>query len=325
MTYRFIVSFIVVLLLGVRPLFAADAGRPVQKLFPPVPKPAGPKEEKGSPLNVLSIIPAQGEAGTSVILSGTGFTEKTSAFLGTQEIPTQLLGPKQLTFDIPKLPPGLYALFLKREDGTTSKTYNFALLPQKPVVTSLSPEKIDACATGRDRDVNVSGHNFLEKSQVLFDGAAIRTRFLSSDSLSFNVPQIPAGLHQVQVRNPEETSSGVLGLLIDAKPEIETISQGEEFVNYYNLIINGKNFQQGSALVIMEERSMEQMGSQLPMDVKRLYSGSANSTERERLIFLNCNRMIYQRYPYSTVLKNIRIQVVNPNGEDSSVMSISAP
>ena len=278
------------------------------------------------PVNVLSIIPAQGEPGMTVTLYGTGFSEKTTVYLANVEVPAYLLGPQQISFDIPKLDPGLYALFLKREDGTTSRAYNFSLLPLKPVVTSVSPDTVYACTTGHEREVAVSGRNFREGSQVMFDGAAVRSRFSSSEALIFTAPQVPGGFHQVQVKNSENAVSGVLGLVIDGRPEITSITQGEESVNFYNLIIEGRNFQQNSALVVTEERSLDESPTQFAPDVKRITSGSSSATEREQLTFINCNRMIYRRNPYSRTPKNIRLQVVSPGSEgESSMVSVSAP
>ena len=289
--------------------------------------PAG--EVTAPPVTILSIIPAQGEPGMSVTLYGTGFSEKTTVFLAHMELPARVAGSQQLSFDILKLDPGLYALFLKREDGTTSRPYNFTITPLKPVATSLSPDTVYSCSTGRDREVTVAGHNFREGSQVMFDGAAVRSRFSSSESLSFSVPHVAGGLHQVQVRNPEDTLSGVLGLVIDARPEITGVSQGEQRdvnVTYYNMIIDGRNFQQNSTLVVMEEQSLEENPSPLAVDIKRITSGSGTTTEREQLLFINCNRIIYQRHPYSTVPKNFSVQVVSPGSEgESSVVSVRAP
>ena len=292
----------------------------------PAKSPPKQAEPEKPAVNLLSIIPDQGEPGMTVILYGTGFTEKTTVFLANTEVPAKVAGSQQLSFDIPKLDPGLYALFLKREDGTTSKPYNFTVLPLRPVASSLSPDEIYACSTGKDRDVTVAGLNFREKSQVLFDGAAIRSRYSSAEALSFSVPQVSGGLHQVQVKNPDDTVSGQLGLMIDSRPEITRLSRGEEYVNYYNLIIEGRNFMQDSSLVVTEERTIEETPSRLSVDVRRISSGSASSTEREQIIFINCNQIIYQRHPYSTVPKNFKVQVISPgNGGESSIVSISAP
>jgi len=117
----------------------------------------------------------------------------------------------------------------------------------------------------------------------------------------------------------------VLGLVIDARPEIAGVTRGDEYVNYYNLIIEGRNFQQNSMVVVMEERSLEETPSQLAVDVKRITSGSASVTEREQILFMNCNRIIYQRHPYSTLPKSFSVQVINPDGGESSVISVNAP
>ncbi|HEX9024157.1 MAG TPA: IPT/TIG domain-containing protein [Geobacteraceae bacterium] len=277
-------------------------------------------------ITILSIIPAQGEPSTSVTLSGSGFSDKTTAHLGSTEVPTQVLSPKLLTFDIPNLAPGLYALFLRRADGVISRTYNFNLLPAKPEIYGVSPDTIYSCSADPDRQVVITGKNFLLSSQVLFDGAAIRGSFVSAETFTFAVPRIAAGLHQVQVKNAAGTVSGAQGLPIDGRPEIDSIVPGEEYVNSYNMMIGGRNFQQDITVVITEERDMGQTGIQQPLyDVKRLRSGTANATEKERAIFVNCSKIIYQRYPYSTTPKNFRVQVVNPDGEESSVIQVSAP
>lgn len=309
MIFRFIVFSIVITLATFQPVFAAKGNKVAQRdavqKTPPTP------EEESPPINILSIIPGQGEPGVTVTLSGTGFTDKTNAFLGAIGMPTKVIGPKILTFDIPDLPPGLYALFLKREDGVTSKPYNFILQAQKPVAMSISPDTIYNCTTGKEREVIVSGRNFQEGAQIMLDGAAIKCRVLSRESISFSVPfPLFSGLHQVQVKNPSDEVSGAVALFINTRPEILIVSQGEEFVNYYELIIEGKNFQQGSTLVV---------------DGARLNSGTAPAGEREKIVYIDCNRLVYQRHPYDLTQKSFSIQVINPNSEESPVVTVNAP
>ncbi len=316
---------IIILVIALSTVISAHAQPQSPGMNQKVPSTGGGESIKAPPVSILSIIPAQGEPGTAVILSGTGFSSGTTAFLGSVEVPTRLIEAKQITFTIPDLAPGLYALFLRRDDGMTSRTYSFTVQPLKPVATGLAPDTVDACASTSEREVTVSGANFKPGSQILFDGAAVRTRFLSPESLSFVAPQVAAGLHQVQVRNTEDTYSVTLALLIDGRPEISGVTQAEQYVNYYNLFIDGKNFQQNSVVVVMEESTIEQNVSTPRMDVRRIRVGASDIVSQDIVTFSSCNRLVYRRHPYSTVPKSFQVQVINPDGSESSLVSVSAP
>ena len=271
-----------------------------------------PATAKPAPLPpaVLSIIPAQAEPGTNITLSGSGFTETTSAWLGTVEVRTRQLGPEQLSLELPQLAPGLYALFLKNSSGLTSKTYSFTVLPRKPVISTLVPEAVSACSQEKEREVTIRGRNFTEDAIVLFDGAAIRSRHISPESMIFIVPAVAGGLHNIQVKNADDTASGPVALMIEATPEISSATPGTEGVNYYELHLRGKNFQQASTVIV---------------DGRRIGTGQANPGDRDRVIYLDCGHLIYMRYPYDPTTKELRIQVVNSNGDQSAAISINAP
>lgn len=274
------------------------------------PAPRRAETSRLAPLSVLSIIPAQGEPGMTVTLNGTGFTATTAVFLGSRQLPATIVGGRVMTVELPDLPPGAYALYLQREDGATSRAFDFVLQALKPVAVSLSPDTVTTCATGREREVLLAGSNFQNGARVLLDGAAIATRIISPTALSFVAPPLTAGLHQVQVKNPSDAASGVLALFIDGKPEIASVSIGREFVSHYELVVTGKNFQQSSALVV---------------DGVRVGTVKQVAIEREQLIYLGCNQLVYQRHPYDPTPKEIRLQVVNQNGEESGIFTISAP
>ena len=265
-----------------------------------------------APVTVLSIIPAQAEPGAKVTLSGTGFGENATVFLGSVEIPARITGAKLAEFNLPpQMEPGLYALYLKRSDGTTGRSYNFTVLPLRPVLSSLEPAVISSCATGREREVIARGGNFGDTSMLFFDGAALTRTLLSPESISFTVPAVPGGIHQVQVKNSPENSSVPLTLSVETRPEIGQVTVGNEYVNFYELIITGKNFNQNSSVYV----DGLQIGG----------SGGQNMTEREKLIYIDCTKLIYQRHPYSPVNKDFRLQVVNTGGEGSQVITVTAP
>lgn len=261
---------------------------------------------------ILSIIPAQAEPGGKVMMYGSGFGIQASAYLGSVEIPTRVTDGRQVEFSIPQqLDPGLYALYLKRSDGAVSRPYNFTILPLRPVLNGLSPDVFSSCAQGADREVTARGQNFLETSQLVFDGAALKSRYVSSDALMFSVPNVAGGLHQVVVRNSPENGTVALGLIIETRPEIVQVMIGSQYVNYYELVIIGRNFQQNSSVYVDGQK----IGGQ----------GGQDLGEREKLIYVDCTRLIYERHPFSPVDKDFRILVMNPGGEASQIINVTAP
>jgi len=297
-----LVETLLVIVLCAMPSFPAERPQSIQSKFtPPV---AGPA--------ILSIIPAQAEPGSRVMLFGSGFGDMASVFLGSVEIPASTSDARQAEFSVPaKLEPGLYVIYLKRGDGIVSRPYTFTVQPLRPVLTHLAPDRISACFQGGEREVFAYGQNFSEKSMLFFDGAGIRSRLISSESIAFNVPQVAGGLHQIMVKNTPESSSLPLGLTIETRPELYQVTVGDDHVSYYELIIDGKNFQQNSSLYVDGQR----VGGR----------GGQEVSEREQLVYVDCTRLIYLRHPYTPASKLFQIQVVNHDGEESQVVSVNAP
>lgn len=279
---------------------AGAAGEPAERI---------PGKRNTAPA-ILSIAPSSGEPGTTVALYGSGFTEMTRVFLGERELTTEVSGMKHLSFEIPNLGPGTYALYLRREDGGMSRVYNFTVQPAMPGIEALEPDTIYGCATVGEREVLIRGAKFQENSQVLLDGAVIRSRFVSSDTISVTIPSIPQGLHSVQVKNPGAPASSGMALLIDGTPEITAIRQGDDFVNYYILIIEGRNFRGDSRVVV---------------DGKSMTPSSVSIYDREKVRYVDCNRIVYERHPYDSTLKNFSVQIINVDGAESSLYQVSAP
>lgn len=302
-------SLIFICYLGVSPAYSADKQKTrssrVQQQEPPV------AVRQPVPPSILSIIPAQAESGSKVVVYGSDFGAGLTVFLGSQEIVPMSVSDTRAEFLVPLLDQGLYALYLKRADGLVGKTYNFNVMALRPVLTALAPDQISSCAEGKEREITAMGRNFTDQSLVLLDGVVIKSRLMSPESLSFTAPAaMKGGLHQIVVRNGMDNGSVPLGFALETRPEIGQVGVGKEFVNYYELVIEGKNFNQNSYLLV---------------DGRRLGGTTETGTERERLIFDNCTRLVYQRHPYSSVPKDFRLQVVNQDGEGSQVITVSAP
>ncbi len=99
--------------------------------------------------------------------------------------------------------------------------------------------------------------------------------------------------------------------MVETKPEIGQVTVGTEYVNYYELIITGRNFSQNSSVYV----DGIQIGGR----------GGQDLTDREKLLYVDCTKMIYQRHPYSSVKKDFRLQIINSGGEGSQVITVSAP
>jgi hypothetical protein len=242
-----------------------------------------------------------------VVISGSGFTTESTLYLGIEEVPVKAVTASQLRFEIPQLAVGNYALYVRQKNGVAGKAYSFAITPLKPAVTAITPDSISFCAEGDDRQITVRGKNFMDNARILLDGAIIRGTRLSGEEMVFQMPQVPGGLHHVQVRNQEDALSAPIGLLITNRPEIHSVSQGNDYVNYYELKIEGVNFQQGSTLVVDGRKIVPLPG---------MY---------DRLVYVSCNRLVYQRYPYDPSVKTFQLVLVNPNGEESGSFTVTAP
>jgi len=254
---------------------------------------------------VLSIVPAQAEPKGKITIFGAGFGDSAKVYLGSVEILDKTTEDDRIEFTVPEhLQAGLYALYISRGDGAVSRPYNVTVLPLRPLLVGFTPERIDSCAQGGDREVTVLGQNFNENSALLFDGAVVKSRFISPEAISFVVPQAPGGLRHIMVKNSSDNASLPMAFSVETQPEINMMRIGAEYVNYYELIVEGRNFYQGAALYV---------------------DGRPVGDGRERLIYVNCHQLVYQRYPYSQTDKTLRVQVVNPNGEASQVMTINTP
>lgn len=260
---------------------------------------------------ILSIIPALAEPGSKVMISGTNLGVESKAFLGSEEITPATSSPKQLEFIIPeKLSAGVYALYIKRNDGITSRPYNFSVIALRPQINSLSPDSIASCSQGSSREITITGRNFASSSQTFFDGVIIPSQQVSSETITFKAPAVAGGLHNIMVKNGADNASESLGLMIETKPDIAQVRIGSEFVNYYELIIEGRNFQQNSTILV---------------DGMRIGGKGDDLAAREKVIYLGCTQLIYHRHPYSPTTKEYRLQVVNSGGEGSQVVTVSAP
>jgi len=258
---------------------------------------------------LAGLAPASGGPGSRVTVLGGPFDGSERILFGDRLLAPSRVEPARLTFTVPALPEGEYLLALQSMQGISAATLTFRLILPPPEILSLSPSQIDGCSGFEQRRVTVAGRGLQAGVQLLLNGAALdATR--TGDSLLFNVPDLPAGLHQVQLRNPNGQMSLAVALLVDTTPEIRSVAVGAEFLNHYQLIISGRNFLFNSRLIA---------------DGRQVPAVPASSMQVDRLTYVDCNSLIYHRYPVSSQPRTVLLQVLNPDGRESAVFSATIP
>jgi len=281
-------------------------------------------------LEITSIAPNRGTPGTLVLITGGPFSAQTQPFLGQQYVPPRQVLQNQLEISVPYLPPGTYNLTVQDAEETALQTVNFEVMAPQPQIEAISPSNLDFCTDEPERWVRVEGRNFLPASVLLLNGNAVQSRHLSSESLEFQLPTMPAGVYGVEVRNPDGVTSLPHSFWVDSVPEILSIEQGEDFVNHYEMIIRGKNFFYNSILVVKEpeESTIGQAYRQLSFHASGGGGGLSQlvlAPQAERLIYVDCQTLIYQRYPSNFQSKGLLLQVINPDGNKTDPYSVSLP
>ncbi len=281
-------------------------------------------------LELYSISPAATTTGATVQILGAGFSSATKVMLGGQELTPQLLSNAQLQLLVPQFEEGDYSLQLTDGVVTTTQSLSLRVELPPPSITSLSPANINECSNLTERQVTVSGRNFQPGSSLLLNGSAVPISVDSEQSISFAAPQLDAGIYGLQVVNPNGKRSLPYSLYFNNIPKIYSLGAGDNYVGSYQLIIEGKNFYPHSTLVVREYPSG--FGDAPPQqrvirgrDVAHGADGTPLRGQGDYLNYVDCNTLIYYRFPYSGQDKDLTLQIVNRDGKSSAIEQLSTP
>ncbi len=261
-------------------------------------------------LEIRSVAPAPAAAGAVVTVTGGPFTPATEVLVGEQVVTPETAAADQLTFIVPQLPAGDYQLVLRQDGQLSANPFILRIIPPVPWIGALDPAFLDECTTESQREVIIEGGGFQAGTRVLLNGAAVPHRFLNETTLAISIPQLPGGVHEVQILNPGDLRSLPQALVIDSLPEFFDIRQGADRVTTYELIIEGRNFLFDSVLVV---------------DGRPLRPGPPPTQWVEQVEYVDCNTLIYHRAPVTTQLRQVSLQVVNPGGRQSPVIWVTIP
>ncbi len=285
----------------------------------------------GQALELSSVVPSRAEPEALVTLSGGPFTRQTRVLFGALQLQPSVFDAERLTFRVPDLPPGNYALRLRQDGQAAGQGYSFEILELTPRISAISPRNINSCFDSDARRISIEGEGFSPETAVLLNGATVVKRYYASDRLEFILrPGLRAGVYGVQLRNPAGKESLPYSLWINDIPKIYSVERGEDFVNHYEVIVRGKNFYFDSILTVSTPHSELPDVKHRPLILHAHETGPGAlqyplSPQSDRIVYRDCQTLIYQRYPASYQDKELQLQVINPDGKKSAPFTVSLP
>ena len=269
---------------------------------------------------ISGMAPASAAPDSQVVVTGGPFTKETRVFFGDLKVIPESIAPHQLTFAVPSLPEGLYVVSVGEEAAQAAgPIFSFQLIELTPRIESTAPTSLDSCSLQQGEAVVLTGE-FPPQARVLLDGAVVPADKTGKTEITFTVPALKGGMHQVEVVGHSNRRSLPHSLFVDSVPRIESIGQGEDRVTSYEVVIQGENLLFNSTLVVDGTATNQAAGDSVP----------GNST-LERLAgedyvrYVDCRSLIYVRHPVTRVPHTVTLQVVNPGGEESPVYVAAIP
>ncbi|MEZ4600811.1 MAG: IPT/TIG domain-containing protein [Syntrophotaleaceae bacterium] len=277
------------------------------------------------PPRLTGIAPSVARPGSRVIVTGGPFTKDVRIMFGDRLVAPASLAERQLTFVVPDLPAGQYLLQLQTGEETSERSMFFRVVLPPPAILSLEPQTIDTCDMGAGRQVVVRGEGLQAGTLLLLDGAVLAAQRSAEDALTFAVPRMDSGLHQIQLVNPDEQKSLPVVLVINNTPEIENASMGEESVTSYELMITGKNFTYRSILLVNGQQIPSFNPTTPDIGEFEYTPYNLNQPGLDSVYYVDCRTMIYVRHPTTSQTKTLTLQIINPDGSESGVFSYTGP
>ncbi len=277
-------------------------------------------------LEVSSVAPVRGTPGTLVAISGGPFSPQTQPFLGEQYVVPRITLNNYIEFAVPYLPPGNYTLTVQDNTMIAAQAYQFEVMAPTPQVININPNILDACSTAPPNKLQIIGRNFLPGAVFLVNGNAVTSSVISSTVLEVQLPALlKPGVYGGSVRNPDGATSLPHSLWVNSTPKINSVERGADFVNHYEIIIHGGNFIANSTLVVKEPKDSTIGKAYQHLSFVSRNRNESISTQGNRVTYVDCQTLIYHRYPTSFQVKDLGLQVLNPDGRSSDQYYVALP
>lgn len=175
---------------------------------------------------IASVSPAAGKTagGTTITLTGTGFSSATGATVGGTACGSfTVLTATTATCVTPAKAAGSYTVAVTNAAGTGSLTNGYTY-EGNPTIASIAPA---AGTTAGNTTVTITGTNFLSASGVTIGGLNCTTLSISSaTSLTCKTPANAAGAYDVVVTNGSGSATLVAGYTYEGAPTVAGVVPG---------------------------------------------------------------------------------------------------
>ncbi|MCX7770752.1 MAG: hypothetical protein N2202_06685 [Proteobacteria bacterium] len=283
---------------------------------------------------IHSISPEEIRPNSSVQIKGKFDIENLTIFLGKQELSYQLLNKENISLTIPSnIEPSIYMLnfFDKKNDrliiGLPIKISKASLK-----ISNFEPKFLDFC--DYNKDIEINGENLGIIKYVYVNGVEIENVERSNNFIKIKLPDgffIPLNQNYITLTfyNENRNLLELINISINTRPEIESAQIVSNFLNYYEVVIKGKNFIKDSKLFIN--------GIEINQRYSKLFEGiyifgqqyitkpMSTTMLHDSFFIENCNTLILTRYPVTSDLKTLKIQIESPTGQKSSEYILNAP
>jgi len=260
-------------------------------------------------LQLSSLQPTSAVPGETITLGGSDWPFDFQLLLGEQTIPFERVSATEIQFRVPDLPVGEYVVGIlpAAAASRTESRFTLSITAPTPHIESMDPEQLPACRESTS-EIVIHGRNISPTTQVLLNEGSLPVKTRSPSSITFVMPKISAGLQRIQLANPDGQKSLPANLEVTGQPQIDELEIGGDQVLSYQIRILGVNFSPQSRLLVNGAAVINHPGL--------LKEGD------DRVSYLNCSTLLYQRYPLSGQAQDLEFQVHNPDGQVSNSISL---
>ncbi|MFZ1086071.1 MAG: IPT/TIG domain-containing protein [Terracidiphilus sp.] len=202
------------------------------------------------PPAITSLSPASMAAGGPDLLmtiNGANFDAASAASWGSIALTTTLISTTQLTVTVPAAltaNPGTGSIAVSTNGGTSGNTV-FTIVPQPPMITSISPSS--AVAGGAAFTLTLTGTNFNSTAMALWNTSKLTTTYISATQLTAAVPAsliTTASTPSVTVSTTGGVSPAAAFTINPTTPTITSLNPSTAIAGNvsYTLTISGTNF-----------------------------------------------------------------------------------